>query len=271
MESGIVFAGVLVVLGLLMESWPEIQLAIKEGRFPKLTVTGGVIVTVGVLIEVVLGIFITQRANRAQSEANERVANALERAATAERIAAEANLARVKIEERIAELSSPRRLTEEQFEAFKTSLIPFPDTRVDLFVFDNHLIETSFFTEQLTRLFLAAGWKPKVWNCTGALRLSGASLSMAVRSDQFVSEGPIPLIQWIMVSLCGDFFKLRIECTSLSAGFDPNKTFSAWEMKEHNSWDLNDVAPLRIQVGAKQHIPLIDQIGDLRTISPPRP
>lgn len=76
LEFGIVVAGVLVVSGLLMESWPEIKSAISEGRFPNLTVTGGIIVTVGVLVEVVLGIFITQRANRAQSEANERVAKA---------------------------------------------------------------------------------------------------------------------------------------------------------------------------------------------------
>src|SRR5579863_7669717 len=76
MECEIIFTGALVVVGLLMESWPELKLAVSEHRFPNITVTGGIIVTVGVLLEVVLGIFITQRANRAQAEANERVARA---------------------------------------------------------------------------------------------------------------------------------------------------------------------------------------------------
>jgi hypothetical protein len=91
MECGIIFAGVLVVVGLLMESWPELKLAVSERRFPNVTVTGGIIVAVGVLLEVVLGIFITQRANRVQAEANERVAKA-------EQATAEANLARVKLQ-----------------------------------------------------------------------------------------------------------------------------------------------------------------------------
>jgi hypothetical protein len=56
LECGIVFAGALVVMGLFMESWPEIKLATSERRLPNLIVTGGVIVTLGVLIEVVLGI-----------------------------------------------------------------------------------------------------------------------------------------------------------------------------------------------------------------------
>jgi hypothetical protein len=92
LEWGMVLAGASVVGGLLIESWQELKLAISEGRFPNLTVAGGVVVTLGVLMEVVLGIFVTQRANRAQAEATERaakleldVATQRERAANAER------------------------------------------------------------------------------------------------------------------------------------------------------------------------------------------
>lgn len=111
MESGIIFAGVLVVLGLLMESWPELRLAWSEGRFPKLPVTGGIIVTVGVLTEVLLGIFITQRANRVQSRANERIsiaekatAEAQERTANLQIEIADARERQAEAEQTIADL-----------------------------------------------------------------------------------------------------------------------------------------------------------------------
>jgi hypothetical protein len=133
--------------------------------------------------------------------------------------------------------------------------------RVDIFIFDGHLPETSLFANQLHEMFTLAKWNSKRWHCTGDFRIFGASLSMALSKDQFVREGSIPPIQWAMVSLCGDLFQMKIECTSLATGFDPATIFSAWEMKEYASWDLADVAPLRVQVGAKQYIPLHNQFG----------
>ena len=116
MEIGIVFAGFLVVVGLLMESWPEINAAIIEGRLPNLTVTGGVIVTVGVLIEVVLGIFITQRANRTQAEANDRVA-------LAQRAAAEANERAATLEKGIADARERAATLEVEAASLKLKII----------------------------------------------------------------------------------------------------------------------------------------------------
>jgi hypothetical protein len=161
MECGIIFAGVLVVVGLLLESWPELKLAVCERRFPNVTVTGGIIVTVGVLLEVVLGIFITQRANRAQSEANERVARA-------EQATAEANLARVKLETTLLRRTLHRYLdTEEEkelakalsefagqtFTAVEARFGPESDLRDDL------TTEKLNFVGQLERILTAAGWK----------------------------------------------------------------------------------------------------------------
>ena len=166
MESGIVFAGVLVVLGLLMESWPELQLAWSEGRFPKLPVTGGIIVTLGVLIEVVLGIFITQRANRIQSRANERIsiaekatAEALERAANAEKAAAEANLER----ERLARRFAYRTLTADVYRNLLKALSPLAGTRLDVFAFDSHKGDVWSFANELTNVSKRAGLDCTLW------------------------------------------------------------------------------------------------------------
>jgi hypothetical protein len=193
MESGIVFAGLLVVFGLLMESWPEIKLAISEGRFPKLTVTGGIIVTVGVLIEVVLGIFITQRANRAQSQANERVANALERAGIAEQQAAEANLARVKIEQRLA----PRKISAEILRKLVELLKPHAGKRVDVCVFDSHVLEVYQLARNLQGAFSSAGWNAKLWLTSGLDQIgAGVVFATAIESDTLVPMRELLIPPW---------------------------------------------------------------------------
>ena len=162
MECGMVFAGALVVIGLLMESWPEITLAISEHRFPNLTVTGGVIVTVGVLIEVVLGIFITQRANRAQSEANERVARA-------EQATSEANLARAKLEAKIIRVSVSRNLNDEEEKALVEALRTHSGQKFTIRAFRARLelneatvaetdLEQSSFVVQLHGILSISGW-----------------------------------------------------------------------------------------------------------------
>jgi hypothetical protein len=151
MEIGMVFAGMLVVVGLFLESWPEIKLAINERRFPNLTVTGGFIVTVGVLAEVVLGIFITQRANRAQSEANERVAKAEQAAAEANQLAGQERLERIKLEREL----SPRWF-ENQHEAIER-LRPFSGTEVVLMYPPD--LECARTAEQIAFVFDGAGWK----------------------------------------------------------------------------------------------------------------
>jgi hypothetical protein len=164
-------------------------------------------------------------------------------------------------EKELNELSSARRIDESTVSELAKALTSYAGTRVDVFIFDGHILETLAFASRLREVFVSAGWKVKVWHATGASRMLGASLSMGVRADQYVREGAIPAIQRLMYSLCATFSKLGIECTSMATGFDHTESFSAWEMVEHASWDLNDVAPLRIQVCAKQHIPLVKQLG----------
>jgi len=160
LECGIVFAGALVVIGLFMESWPELKSAIIEHRFPKLTVTGGVIVTIGVLIEVILGIFITQRASRAQSEAIERVAKA-------EQAMAEANLARAKLETAFVRRTTRRQFNQEEEAELVRALSeyagqPFQVQESTPFAGDSvpkeRKSEQAFFALQLQRILRRAAW-----------------------------------------------------------------------------------------------------------------
>lgn len=174
MEYGIIVAGFLVFGGLLMESWPELKLAWAERRFPNLTVTGGIIVAVGVLAEVILGIFITQRANRTQSAAKERVARA-------EQATAEANLARLKIEE---QLFKPHVLMGDTLKEFLEIINAYTGRkRVDVFVYDQHIGDVRMLADSINSAFLVAGWNSKMWIGPDP-RLVGHEVTSCVPHDE---------------------------------------------------------------------------------------
>jgi hypothetical protein len=166
-----------------------------------------------------------------------------------------------RLQQRIAELSSARRLSKDDVFNLRSLLEPHAGTRVDIFVWESHLLETHFFADQLHTLFGSVGWQSKLWHRTGGVRFTGASLSLSIRQDEFVRHGPIPPIQWLMVSLSSELSKMGIECTTPAGGFDPRKMFEPWELAEHAFWNTEDVAPFRVEVWAKQHIPLLNQIG----------
>ena len=242
-----VFAGVLVVGGLLMESWPELRNAIREWRLPNLIVTGGVIVVLGVLLEVVLGIFITQRANRAQSEANERVARA-------EQTTAEANLARVRIEEKLNNTLAGRTLPKSAHDELAAILSAYlGHKRVDVFMYDSHVFETLLLGERLNAVFLAAGWDSKLWYAQGR-RLIGKGVVFCIARELTGSEEHIPL-QLLSSALGGVLFKIGIESSLAIGGFSA-KELPAYigEFRGPFPWEPEDVAMLRVQVGEKQLI-----------------
>jgi len=151
MEYGIIFAGLLVVAGLVMESGPELRMAWIEWRLPKLSVTGGVIVTVGVFVEVVLGIFITQRANRAQSDANERIA--------------QVNLERTKLDKEFRRRSVSRLLSDDERADFIKALSPHAGQTFSIQV-ELHSIEKPLerrgeqlaFADQISAMLISSGW-----------------------------------------------------------------------------------------------------------------
>ena len=98
LELGLTLAGLTVVSGLLVESGPELWDALVSQSWPARGVTGGVVVTIGVLAEVIIGVLIAQEARRKEREANLEIAASNDRASKAEQAAAEANLASRKLE-----------------------------------------------------------------------------------------------------------------------------------------------------------------------------
>jgi len=177
LERFITLAGLLVVLGVWMESGRELSWAIVNRTWPSQEAVGGALVVIGVFAEVAIGLFIAYESKRAELKANEEISQAndraaqanrvaaesLERAAKAEQAAAEANLARVQMEGRLVRLTINRHLTDEEIEALQERLKPFAGqpfvvtfARTD----DAATIEPLFFSSQLREVLERAGW---VW------------------------------------------------------------------------------------------------------------
>jgi uncharacterized protein YjeT (DUF2065 family) len=74
LEVATFIAGVLVVVGLLMESGPEAWTAIIRHMWPHREIAGNALVTIGVFAEVAIGLFIARSAKRAQLQAEAKIA-----------------------------------------------------------------------------------------------------------------------------------------------------------------------------------------------------
>jgi hypothetical protein len=91
LEFSLIVAGVMVVGGLVLEYWRDIAIAFTTRTRPSVETVGGILITAGVFVEVVLGIFVTRTAkaleriaNSAIAEANARAAQAREKTAASE-------------------------------------------------------------------------------------------------------------------------------------------------------------------------------------------
>ena len=247
LEIASTMAGLIVVVGLLIESGREVHRAWTAGAWPSRELWGGILVALGVFAEVTIGIF-QERASKRERIASE------ERIAEAEMATAEANLARAKIEERLAELSSPRRIKEGDLLRLKQLLHSWAGLQIDVLVFDGFLFEVSLFAAQIDGLLSSADLSPRLLFCEGE-RIPGASLVVAVSKDLYVRAGPASQEQRLAITLAAEFQKLGIECTGLATGFDPKE--SNWRtIKGPDGGNPGGIAPVRIQIGAKQVIPL---------------
>lgn len=83
-EIALVFAGGIVVSGLLWESWSEITTAVRLRRLPNRQTTGNLLVTIGVASEVVIAARIARLSRRSEEIADREIAELREVAATAE-------------------------------------------------------------------------------------------------------------------------------------------------------------------------------------------
>jgi hypothetical protein len=100
LELGLVVAGGIVVIGLIVEDGPELLHSLLTRTRPSRAAVGDLLVTAGVFAEVLIAFVIARLARRIDAFAEADTAKALERAAQAELRAAEAN--RIAEEERTA-------------------------------------------------------------------------------------------------------------------------------------------------------------------------
>jgi hypothetical protein len=96
-------AGLVVVIGLLMESGPEMMHSIEKHTWPTRQLIGNGLVTVGVFLEVALAIFVERSARREELQAERTIAETLERATSAEARTADLEIAVADARERQAQ------------------------------------------------------------------------------------------------------------------------------------------------------------------------
>lgn len=160
LETALVVAGLVVVSGLLVEDGPELWRSILTKTWPALAVIGGLLVTLGVLAEVVLAFVLARVARRIDADAaldiakaNELAADANVRAAEANRIAEAERSARVRIEQRLGGWTLDAAVQNRLVEAMKL----FANTPFTLSVNPS---ETRFM-ELLNGILISAGWSRK--------------------------------------------------------------------------------------------------------------
>ncbi len=152
-------AGLLVVLGLVIESGPELSTAFVHHIWPPRPVEGGALITVGVFVEVAVGLFLARQAKKQEILAISQITEARERAAIANRRAAE-----------LTARLQPRSLTLEQQRQIGEALRSLSGSKVTVYSFGWDQ-EGFMFSKQII----------------SALRLGGIDVND--RSGAFVSGG----------------------------------------------------------------------------------
>lgn len=157
LERGLGVAGGLVVLGLAVEYGPEITESLVKHQPPSRDAVGGLLITIGVLVEVVLGLFISSAAKRVQMLADSTIAETNERAKNVD-------LARAKLETNVIRRTASRLLNVEEEKELEKSLSEFAGQKFTL-RFDREWafkgrdsFEQGAFLMQLSRILSAAGW-----------------------------------------------------------------------------------------------------------------
>jgi hypothetical protein len=167
LELATAISGLVVVIGLVLESVLEVERTVSKHFWPTRTLWGSILVAFGVFAEVAIGIFIARSSRREQIEANERIAEANERAAKAEQATADANLAHTKLEAKLRRRTENRRLTPEEEQTVIKTLREYPPERFAVVVSsaipagtfaESAGFERTFFALQLKRVCSESGW-----------------------------------------------------------------------------------------------------------------
>jgi hypothetical protein len=253
--------GITVGVGLIIEYWDDIHDCFVHWHAPPMPLIGGLLVTIGVLGEVFFSRLVVSTSEELQaladsdvSQANRKAAEALERAANAERDAAEANLARVKLEQRM----SPRTLFGPGHEELKTVLASRADTTVDIVLFDHHVQETVLFAAQLISVFSEASWKTRLWKSRRAVTRIAGPPTLVITALNHASE-----FSSFTLDLTRVLTSLRIECAHVFGGFglEQKAEFEPGDFELAHEYpmrfmSLRKLSPFRIQVGQLQLVSL---------------
>jgi len=232
----------IVAAGLIVEYAPDIIDAFRKRHAPSLPVVGGIVITIGVVGELWIGLRSATRAIRLRevndaliAEANERAATAEQRAAEANRAAEQERLERVKLEAKIA----PRFLSREEREVLSSRIRSAQVKLVDLFLYGS-TPEIVRLSRQLAEALTSANWNVQVWNVYGNAAVAGIAISVVDTADPNTSASAELLL------------------TALDeAGLDV--ITRTWLDREGSKpqgiigpvWDPTKAAPIRIHLGVK--------------------
>jgi hypothetical protein len=235
--------GWLVGVGLVVEYWGELVDCVVNEHLPSQPLLGGILVTTGVFLEVLFSRIALIVSDELQQRADSDVAQANERAANAERMAAEANLARARIEEKF----KPRRLDKSAVELLIEDLKEHKDLRIDVFVFDNHLTEVMLLGDSLTAALKTGGCNCKMWLLASGHRLHGKSISLAVARDATAEQQTF--FSTLTVIIGSAFARSDIRYSFSWGAFSKTDPWIPNSIAGYVSpWDPADAAPYRIQI-----------------------
>lgn len=184
-----------------------------------------------------------KRADADLARAKADIATADARAAEATQKANEADVARLRLEAKLA----PRSLNEAEQAVVQQQLSPYAGTRIDIIAFSQGATpDTPLLAIELTKLLAAAGWHPKSWTAMGGNAVvTGIPIS--------IREGSSPEIEAAANAIVS---ALRGEGID-SGRYDPLnfRTDALQEVPASGvngpSWDTADVAPIRMLIGTK--------------------
>jgi hypothetical protein len=184
-----------------------------------------------------------KRADADLARAKADIANADARAAEATQKANEADVARLRLETKLA----PRSLNVAEQAIVREQLGAYAGTRIDIIAFSQGATpDTPLLAIELTKILAESGWHPKAWTAmTGNTVVTGIPIS--------IREGSSPEIEAAANAIVS---ALRAEGIDASR-YDPLnfKTDALQEVPASGvngpSWDTNDVAPIRMLIGIK--------------------
>ena len=210
---------------------------------------GGFLVIVGVAGELWIEIRASRVETDLREETNEVIARAEERAAEALKAAAEANLARAKIEQRMR----PRILGADDQQALKDLLTAHSKLHIDTIVFDHHIAETLRFADQIFSIFASAVWRVRQWESRQVTyRIPGPSVLIALAEGHVTNES-----MDVAEKLAAALTALDIDCGISPGAFGCKGEYTpgAFQIRFQKPTVIMggaSVAPFRIQIGAKQ-------------------